>query len=82
MRVGPFVTYTAARVGVFLAVAALLWVVGFRSWVLAFAAVLLAMPLSYVVLRRQRIAFALAVERRVRERRELRAKLRGDEPEA
>ncbi len=76
----PFLIYTAGRVGIFLATALVLWLVGFRSWILAFAAILISMPVSYFVLRQQRSAFADGVERRVRARRELRARLRGDEP--
>jgi len=72
--------YTAARIGVFLLTAGVLWLLGFRSWFLALGAVLLSMPLSYFLLRRQRAAFAGSVERRMQERRELRAKLRGDDP--
>ncbi len=80
MRASPFVAYTAGRIGIFLATAAVLWLAGFRSWILALAAILLSMPVSYYVLRRQRAALARTVERRVSDRRELRARLRGDEP--
>jgi hypothetical protein len=80
MRAPAFLVYTAGRIGVFLLTAAVLWLLGFRSWFLALGAVLLSMPLSYFLLRRQRAAFADSVERRMRERRELRAKLRGDDP--
>ncbi len=81
MRPSAFVVYTAGRFGIFLATAAVLWLVGFRSWILALAAILLSMPVSYYALRRQRAALADSVERRIRDRRELRARLQGDEPE-
>jgi hypothetical protein len=75
MTFGPFVVYTAGRLLVFTAVGAVLYVIGFRSWILAFAALLLSMPVSYVALRRQRLAFARAIEQRVQRRREERAQL-------
>lgn len=80
MRFSPFWAYTLARVGVFLAVGGVLWLFGFRSWALAFMALLLSLPISLALLRKQRRAFADDLDRRMRERRELRAKLRGDEP--
>lgn len=80
MRSRPFLAYTAGRLAILAAVGGVLALFGFRSWALAFLAVALSMPLSYFALRRQRLAFAKDVERRVRARRELRAKLRGDEP--
>jgi cytochrome c-type biogenesis protein CcmH/NrfF len=79
----PGVVYTAARLGVFVLVAALLYAVGFRSWMLALGALLISAPLSYYVLRRQREAFAAQVEGRVSarqaEKARLRATLRGDD---
>lgn len=72
--------YSLGRLAIFLASAALLALVGFRSWVLVLAALLVSMPLSYFVLRGPRAAFAAALERRARERRELRSRLQGDEP--
>lgn len=80
MTAGPFLLYTAGRLAAFVVVAALLWLLGFRSWILVMAALLLSMPVSYFALRRQRLALGGDVQRRVRARRELRAKLRGDEP--
>jgi C4-dicarboxylate-specific signal transduction histidine kinase len=77
------VTYTAGRVALFFAVAAVLYLVGFRTFALVLLALVISMPLSYVVLRRQREAFAEQVERRVERRRaekeKLRAALRGDD---
>jgi C4-dicarboxylate-specific signal transduction histidine kinase len=82
-RLSPAVTYTAGRVALFFAVAAELYLVGFRTFALVLLALVISMPLSYVVLRRQREAFAEQVERRVERRRaekeKLRAALRGDD---
>jgi C4-dicarboxylate-specific signal transduction histidine kinase len=82
-RLNPAVAYTAGRVALFFVVAALLYLVGFRTFALVLLALVISMPLSYVVLRRQREAFADQVERRVERRRaekeKLRAALRGDD---
>ena len=75
--------YTVGRVLVLFAVAGLLYAVGLRGFLLAASAVLLSLPVSYLLLARQRHAFAADIERRVGERRarraDLRAKLRGDD---
>jgi hypothetical protein len=82
-RLSPAVTYTAGRVALFVAVAAALYAVGFRTFALVLLALVISMPLSYVVLRRQREAFGEQVARRVERRRaekeKLRAALRGDD---
>jgi hypothetical protein len=79
----PGVVYTAGRFVLFLLVAAALYLVGFRTFALVLLALVISMPLSYVVLRRQREAFAEQVARRVERRRaekeKLRAALRGDD---
>ncbi len=74
------VVYSLGRAAIFLATAALLALVGLRSWLLVLAALVVSLPISYFALRGPRAAFAAQVERRARERRELRAKLQGDEP--
>jgi hypothetical protein len=82
-RWNPAVTYTAGRIALFLAVGGLLYLVGFRAFLLLLLALVISMPLSYVVLRRQREAFAVQVghrlERRRAEKEKLRAALRGDD---
>lgn len=82
-RVHPGVLYTAARAGVFVVLLALLYSVGFRSFVLLFGATLLSLPVSYFLLRNQREAFASRVEGRVGQRKaekdRLRAALSGDD---
>jgi hypothetical protein len=80
--VKAFLTYSVARLAVFAVVATVLYFVGLRSFLLVAVALLISLPLSYVVLRRQREALAAAVEHRVdgrRQRRsEIRDQLRGD----
>jgi uncharacterized membrane protein len=79
----PAVVYTAGRLALFLVVAAALYLVGFRAPLLLLLALVISMPLSYLVLRRQREAFAEQVARKVERRRaekeKLRAALRGDD---
>ncbi|MFL6128797.1 MAG: DUF4229 domain-containing protein [Mycobacteriales bacterium] len=81
-----FAVYTAGRVLVFAGVAALLFAAGLRGFVLVLAALLVSLPVSYVVLARPRADFATAVERRITERRarreDLRSRLRGDDEPA
>jgi Protein of unknown function (DUF4229) len=81
--VRAFLVYTAGRLLVLLAIAALLYAIGLRDLLLAAAAVLLSLPLSYILLSRQRLALGAEVERRVQARRarqdDLRGKLRGDD---
>lgn len=81
-----FALYTAGRVLVFVGLAAVLSVLGLRGFPLVLAALLLSVPVSYLVLARQRAAFAADLERRVTERRvkhdDLRTKLRGDDEHA
>ena len=81
-----FAVYSAGRVLVFAGVAALLYVAGLRGFLLVLAALLVSLPVSYVVLARIRADFAADVERRVAERRarreDLRSRLRGDDEPA
>ena len=81
-----FAVYTAGRVLVFVGVAALLFATGLRGFVLVLAALLVSLPVSYVVLARPREHFAADVERRLAERRarreDLRSRLRGDDEPA
>ena len=81
-----FAVYTAGRLLVFAGVAALLFVLGLRGFVLVLAALLVSLPVSYVLLARVRADFAAEVERRLTERRarreDLRTRLRGDDEPA
>lgn len=81
-----FAVYTAGRLLVFVGIAALLYAAGLRDYLLVAAAILLSLPLSYVLLARQRVALGREVEQRLGRRRtrreDLRAKLRGDDDTA
>jgi uncharacterized protein (DUF58 family) len=81
--VRPFLVYTAARAALLVAVALLLYVIGLRGFLLVLFALVLSLPLSYVLLARQRIAFGANVEQRLAERKRrtatLRAQLRGED---
>lgn len=69
----PWVLYTLARIGLLLAVAAVLYLVGVRSYLLVVLALLLSGLLSYVVLGRLRDAVSMKVAQRVDASREKRA---------
>ena len=79
----PFLVYTAGRVLVFIGVVAILYVLGVRSFLLVAVALLLSLPLSYLLLAGPRAALGAEVERRVAARRarreDLRSRLRGDD---
>jgi Protein of unknown function (DUF4229) len=84
--VRPFLVYTAARMLLLFAMALLLYLIGLHGFVLAAFAVVLSLPLSYLLLARQRVALGADVERRLAARRarsaDLRARLRGDDTAA
>jgi hypothetical protein len=81
-----FFLYTAGRLLVLFAVAALLYALGLRGFVLGAFAVVISLPVAYVLLARQRRALGAEVERRVETRRarktDLRSQLRGDDEPA
>ncbi len=81
-----FAVYSVGRLLVFVGVAALLYVAGLRGFFLVLAALLVSLPVSYVVLARVRAEFGADVERRLAERRarreDLRSRLRGDDDPA
>lgn len=78
----PFLVYTAGRIGIFAVITGLLWFVGLNGLVLFLAALALSLPVSFVVLSRQRQALGNQIDRRMVERRSrrdaLRSRLRGD----
>lgn len=82
-RLSPAVLYSLGRLGCFLVVAAVLFAVGFRSWLLVLAALVLSAPLSFFLLRGVRSSWGVQLEermaRRKAEKERLRATLRGDE---
>jgi Protein of unknown function (DUF4229) len=84
--VRPFLIYTGGRILLLAAVAALLYAAGLRGFGLAALALLLSLPLSYVLLASPRVALAERVERRLAKRRArregLRSRLRGDDEPA
>lgn len=59
------VRYTLLRVLLFAAVAALLWLAGFRGYVLLLAAIFLSGVISVVALRRSRDAVSAALDARL-----------------
>jgi hypothetical protein len=73
------------RLGIFAVLAGILYLIGLRSFYLILAALLLSVPISVVVLKRPRQALAGDLEARVERKRttkqNLRAALRGDEPQ-
>lgn len=80
--ISPAVKYTISRLLLVGLAAGVLYLVGFRGWTLAFAAVIVSLPLSWFLLRKQREEFAVAMEenarRRAGEKASLREALRGD----
>ncbi|MCU1689377.1 MAG: hypothetical protein JWN20_1305 [Jatrophihabitantaceae bacterium] len=83
---GQFWLYTLLRVGLFGAVWGVLWVVNVRGMLGLLIAVLLSVPLSFVLLARPRAALAESLEQRVSERKvredDLRLRLAGEPEEA
>jgi Protein of unknown function (DUF4229) len=81
--VGTLLAYTAARLGIVVAVAGLLVLAGVPLLLAALIGLIAAVPLSMLLLRglRARLDVALAAvrERRAAEREVLRARLRGDD---
>lgn len=75
-RLHPGFLYTTARLMVFAACVLVLFLIGFRSWMLVFGSLLLSAPLSFFLLRKQREAFAQRVEGRMSKRQTEKAKLR------
>jgi hypothetical protein len=80
--VRPIAIYTAARLAIFVVLTAGLYLLGMRGLLLVAAAVLLSMPLSYLLLGRQLAGVTNWLEQRRTEKQDLRAELRGpdDEP--
>jgi O-antigen ligase len=80
---GAMWLYTVLRFGLFFALFGLLWLVGVKGFLGAVIALVLSVPLSFVLLARPRQAFARVLEQRVEARRQrqadLDAKLQGDD---
>ncbi|GAA1655729.1 hypothetical protein GCM10009765_01160 [Fodinicola feengrottensis] len=67
--------YTVGRILVFAASLGVLYLIGFRRWALVLVAIVVSMPLAYVLLRRQRASFAVGLERVLSRRRAEKARL-------
>jgi O-antigen ligase len=82
---GSMWLYTILRFGLFFALWGLLVLVGLSGYIAAIVAVLLSLPLSYVLLARPRARFAANIEQRVSAHRQDRAsldqELSGDDPD-
>jgi O-antigen ligase len=72
---GAMWLYTILRFALFFALFGLLWLVGVTGFLAAIIALLLSLPLSYVLLARPRAAFAAVLEQRINARRERAAEL-------
>jgi predicted lipid-binding transport protein (Tim44 family) len=83
---GSMWLYTILRFGLFFALWGLLAMAGLHGLIGALVAIVLSVPLSFVLLARPRARFAANIERRVNARRESRAdldeKLAGEDDEA
>jgi ABC-type transport system involved in cytochrome bd biosynthesis fused ATPase/permease subunit len=77
--VRPIAVYTAARLAIFVVLAAVLWLLGLRGLLVFALAVLLSMPVSYLLLGRQLAGVTRALEQRREYRAQLRARLRGEQ---
>jgi len=71
--------YTLARIGLFLAAAAVLYLVGVRSWILIVLAFLISGALSLFVLGGLRDAVSVRMSERVEQRRAKRAEAQAAE---
>jgi Flp pilus assembly protein TadB len=81
---GSMWLYTILRFGLFFALWGILVLAGLPSLIAALVAVVLSLPLSYVLLARPRARFAANIEQRINARRADRAdldqKLSGEDP--
>jgi len=77
--VRPILVYSAGRLAVFTGLAAVLWLIGLRGFWLLGGALLLSVPVAFLVLGRQRAALVEWVEARGARRANIRARLRGEE---
>ncbi|HEV7192745.1 MAG TPA: DUF4229 domain-containing protein [Jatrophihabitantaceae bacterium] len=81
---GSMWLYTLLRFGLFLALWGLLYIAGLHGLIAAMVAVVLSVPLAFVLLARPRAKFAATIEQRVEAQRARRAvldeKLAGDDP--
>ena len=82
---GAMWLYTVLRFGLFLALWGLLWLARVPSLLAGLIAIVLSVPLSYVLLRKQREKVAMNLEQRLTARQarthDIDAKLSGDDPQ-
>ena len=80
---GAMWLYTVLRFGLFFALFGLLWLVGVKGFLGAVIALVLSVPLSFVLLARPRQAFARVIEQRMEARKQrqvdLDTRLQGDD---
>jgi Protein of unknown function (DUF4229) len=76
--VRPIAIYTAARLAVFVVLASVLYLLGLRGLLLLALAVLLSMPLSYLLLGRQLAGVTNWLEQRRTGRADIRADIRAE----
>lgn len=72
---GAMWLYTVLRFGLFFALFGLLWLVGVKGFLGAIIALVLSVPLSFVLLARPRQAFAQVIEQRMEARKQRQADL-------
>lgn len=84
--IGQFWLYTLLRIALFGALWGVLWLINVRGMLGLLIAVLLSVPLSFVLLARPRAALAASLEQRVSDRKAredtLRARLAGEQTDA
>lgn len=72
----PVVIYSLGRLGIIVGLFGLLWLVGLRGFALIVIAFGLSIPLSYVLLAKQRQQLGLDIEQHLDRRRERKADIR------
>jgi uncharacterized protein DUF4229 len=77
--VRPIAIYTAGRLGILVVLVAALYLLGMRGLLLLACAILLSMPASYLLLRRQLADVTQWLRQRRTEQDSLRAELRGED---
>ncbi len=73
----PLLVYVVGRFAIFAVLLLVLWLVGLGGLLGAAVALVLSVPLSYLLLRRQREEVTAALQRRSQAKAEFRSRLRG-----
>lgn len=74
--------YTALRLAIVAGIGLVIWLIGFRGWLfIVLLAVVLSLPVSYLLLGRQQREVLDWREERKRAKADLRAQLRGEDAE-